>query len=175
MHQSAMCAQLDQTFCPLTTQWSPSSTARVRALARSDPAPGFGEALTPDLLRGQDLREVALLLLVAAPGRDRRAGHAEADHADVPRRLGPRRLLEVDALERVRRALPAELLRPGQPDVAGVVQLAAPLAGERLVEPAGLGLSGGPAGREVRVQPATQLGAESSLGRGIAEVHDGAR
>ncbi|CNG99657.1 Uncharacterised protein [Mycobacterium tuberculosis] len=28
------------TFCPLTTKWSPSSTARVFSDARSDPAPG---------------------------------------------------------------------------------------------------------------------------------------
>ncbi len=29
-----------QTFCPLTTKWSPSRTAAVRSEARSDPAPG---------------------------------------------------------------------------------------------------------------------------------------
>jgi hypothetical protein len=28
------------TFCPFTTKWSPSSTARVRRLARSPPASG---------------------------------------------------------------------------------------------------------------------------------------
>ena len=29
-----------QTFCPLTTKWSPSNTARVFSDARSEPAPG---------------------------------------------------------------------------------------------------------------------------------------
>jgi hypothetical protein len=28
------------TFCPLTTKWSPSRTARVRSEARSEPPPG---------------------------------------------------------------------------------------------------------------------------------------
>ena len=36
----ATCADEVQTFCPLTTQRSPSRTARVARLARSDPAPG---------------------------------------------------------------------------------------------------------------------------------------
>ena len=39
-HQSAMCALLDQTFCPLTTHASPSRSARQRSDARSEPAPG---------------------------------------------------------------------------------------------------------------------------------------
>jgi len=37
---SASCAPDVHTFCPLTTKLSPSSTARVRSPARSDPAPG---------------------------------------------------------------------------------------------------------------------------------------
>ncbi len=37
---SASCAPDVHTFCPLTTNWSPSSTARVDSPARSDPAPG---------------------------------------------------------------------------------------------------------------------------------------
>src|SRR5205823_1517072 len=39
-HQSATCALLDQTFCPLTTHSSPSRSARQRSAARSEPAPG---------------------------------------------------------------------------------------------------------------------------------------
>ena len=38
--QSAKCALLDHTFCPLTTQWSPSRSARQRSDARSEPALG---------------------------------------------------------------------------------------------------------------------------------------
>ena len=37
---SAWCAPDVHTFCPLTTKWSPSRTARVAAPARSEPAPG---------------------------------------------------------------------------------------------------------------------------------------
>ncbi len=37
---SAWCALVFQTFWPLITQLSPSSTAEVDSPARSDPAPG---------------------------------------------------------------------------------------------------------------------------------------
>ena len=43
----------------------------------------LGEALAPDLLGGEDLLEVARLLLLGAVRDDRRPGHAEPDHADV--------------------------------------------------------------------------------------------
>ena len=36
----ATCAKLVHTFCPLTTRTSPSTTARVCRLARSEPAFG---------------------------------------------------------------------------------------------------------------------------------------
>ena len=39
-HQSATWAMLVQTFWPLTTKWSPASSARVWRFARSDPAFG---------------------------------------------------------------------------------------------------------------------------------------
>src|SRR5437588_475726 len=40
MIQCAKCAPEVHTFWPLTTKWSPWSTARVRRLARSEPALG---------------------------------------------------------------------------------------------------------------------------------------
>ena len=40
MPQLQNCAAEFQTFCPVTTNSSPSRTARVARLARSDPAPG---------------------------------------------------------------------------------------------------------------------------------------
>ena len=40
MQKSAMCANDDQTFWPLTRKWSPWSSIRVRAAARSLPASG---------------------------------------------------------------------------------------------------------------------------------------
>ncbi len=39
-HQSAKWPIEFQVFCPLTTKWSPSSTAWVRSAARSEPASG---------------------------------------------------------------------------------------------------------------------------------------
>ena len=39
-HQSATWPMLVHTFWPFTTKWSPSSTARVWRLARSEPALG---------------------------------------------------------------------------------------------------------------------------------------
>jgi hypothetical protein len=39
MQKSAMCANDDQTFWPLTRKWSPLSSILVRAEARSLPAP----------------------------------------------------------------------------------------------------------------------------------------
>ena len=40
MHHLEYCAPEVQTFCPVTTQSSPSLTARVFSAARSEPASG---------------------------------------------------------------------------------------------------------------------------------------
>ncbi len=93
MHQSAMCAYDDQTFCPLTTKW-PFAQLRARPHGGEIGAGArLREALAPDLLGREDVREVALLLLLGAVGDDRRPGHAQPDHAQVPGSLGPRPLL----------------------------------------------------------------------------------
>ncbi len=119
----------------------------------------LGEPLTPDLLGRQDFRQIALLLVLRTVEHDRRPGHAEADHAHVRRRLGPRELLEHDRLMAVRRASPAVLLGPGQPGVTGVEDLPRPLA--RLAR------------GQVRLEPGADTGAEGGFVRGVAEV-DGA-
>ena len=101
----------------------------VRTAERSEPASGLGEALAPDLLGREDLREVALLLLVGAVRDDRRPGHAEPDHAEVaaaPRRAPSPRGRSPGGCTGAPRA--AVLLRPGQPRVAGLVELPAPVA-----------------------------------------------
>ena len=36
----AHCPPLVQVFCPLTTSWSPASSANICSAAKSDPAPG---------------------------------------------------------------------------------------------------------------------------------------
>ena len=89
---------------------------------------GLGEALTPDLLRREDRRDVASALLVGAEAQQRRAEHVEADDVDELR--GPCRgelLVDDDLLDR-RAAAPTELLGPGAADVAGVVAARLPAA-----------------------------------------------
>ena len=82
-----------------------------------------------------------------------------------------RELLVEDRLEAVRRARAAVLLRPGQPGVAGLVELAAPLAHERVVEPLRAAAAAALVLREVRVDPRAQLGAELGFLRRVAQIH----
>ena len=148
--------------------------AAVRAGAgRSEVGAGvrLGEPLAPDLVRGEDLREVRLLLLLRAVRDDRRAGHPEPDHADVRRRVGPGRLLVEDRLEAVRGSGTAVFLRPGQAGVAGVVEHPAPFAAERVVEALGAAPAAAPLLRQVRRDPGAQLGPEGGLLGGVAQVH----
>ena len=86
MHHLAWCANVVQTFWPVTTQ-SPSSLTALR-LERGEVGArlGLGEALAPDLLGREDRLEVALLLLLGAVGDHHRAAHREAEH--VRRRAG---------------------------------------------------------------------------------------
>ena len=118
------------------------------------------EALAPDLVGGEERLEVARLLLLGAVRDDRRPGHAEADHADVGRSLRRGELFVEDRLEAVRRARAAVLLRPGQARVAGLVELAAPLAHERIVEPLRAAATAALVGRQVRIDPRAHLGAK---------------
>ncbi len=132
---------------------------------------GLREALAPDLLRREDRREVARLLLLGAVRDDRRPGHADADDADVRRRLGAGHLLEEDRLVGIWRAAAAVLLGPREPDVSGVVERAAPLAHLGAVEArraAAVALE--PVG-EVLLHPGTQLGPERGLGGCVAQIH----
>src|ERR1700722_1479602 len=50
-------AKLVQIFCPVTTKWSPSASARVDSAARSDPAPGsekpWHQMSSPRRMRGR--------------------------------------------------------------------------------------------------------------------------
>ena len=169
MQKSAMCANDDQTFWPLTRKWSPL-ILDARA-SRGEVAAGvrLREPLAPDLLGAQDLRQVPLLLRVGPPRDDRRAGHPEADHAEVRGRLGSRELFEEDRLMTVRRAGPAELLRPGEPGVSRLTEAAAPVA-VGVLEPAAASLLRG-GGQVVRDELAHFLPERRLVGR-VAEIHD---
>ena len=91
---------------------------------------GLGEALAPHLLAGEQRRQEARLLLLGAPGQDRRAGHAQADDPEVARGVRAGRLLQVDALEGGRQSQPAVLRRPGDAGVARGGQLRRPVPPE---------------------------------------------
>src|SRR4029453_19389532 len=83
----------------------------ARAKARQVGAgPGLGEALGPDLVRVEDLRQVLALLLVGAPVDDGRA-HEVEPHARQHRGVRPRVLLVPDDPLEDRRPPPA---RPGR-------------------------------------------------------------
>src|SRR5207245_3828631 len=73
---------------------------------------GLAEALAPDLFGGEDLRQVPLLLVLAAVYDDRRPRHPEADDVDRRRRLRTRHLLLEDRLLQETCAPPAARLRP---------------------------------------------------------------
>ena len=93
------------------------------------------------------------------------------DDADVRRRLGARHLLEEDRLVRVRRAAAAVLLGPREPDVARVVERAAPLAHLRPVEARRSAAVALEVVREVLLEPGAQLGPECGLLGRVAQVH----
>ena len=130
------------------------------------------EALAPDLVGREDRLEVARLLLLRPVRDDRRPGHVEADHADMGRSLHRGELLVEDRLEAVRRTRAAVLLRPGQPCVAGLVQLAAPLADEGILEPLGAAAAAALVRREVRIDPGAQLRPKRPLLLRVAQVHE---
>ncbi len=119
---------------------------------------GLGEALAPDLLRGEDVREAARLLGVGAMGDDRRPGHSEPDHAEMLRRFGPRELLVEDRLIAVRLAAATVLGGPGQAAVSRGVETATPVTG--------IGRVGAVLG-----QPRTEIAAELRLVGCVAEIH----
>src|SRR5712692_956237 len=119
--------------------------------------------LAPDLLGGQHLPEVALLLPVGAVDDDRRADEPDAEAVDG-RRGGEARHLVLDDGLLHRRAPPAAVLRgPQHPDVPRLVEL--PVPGLALVER--LQVVPGDVGPE----PAADVGTEGALFSGGSQVH----
>ena len=125
------------------------------------PRARLAEPLAPDLLAGQERREVAALLLLGPVGEDRRAGHPQADHADVLGRLGAAELLEQDRL--VASAAPRARRRPSARSARRTRRRRArrdhPLRNAIRSSPAGSSNPGvAPAVREVRGEPVADLG-----------------
>jgi hypothetical protein len=75
--------------------------------------------LAPDLLGGQDLRDIAPLLRLRAVGDQGRPDDPDAQAVDRRRRLGARRLLGEDRLLHRPRVVAAVLAGPVQPNEAG--------------------------------------------------------
>jgi hypothetical protein len=100
---------------------------------------GLREPLAPNLLRREDRRDVAALLLVCAEGEERRAEDVEADDRDELGRARGREFLVDDDLLGRRAAAAAELGRPSAPDVPRLVELClpAPQVRDALVERVG--------------------------------------
>ena len=127
-HQSAWWAPEVQTFWPLTTKSSPSSTARVDRPARSLPAPGLAHAEAPGHLAPQGRQRPPLDLLLGAVVEERGGDDAQALRVHRPGDVPVRELLEVDHLLDRRGVAAAPLGRPPGHQPAVVEERALPRA-----------------------------------------------
>ena len=102
--------------------------ADARRLRVGEVAAGtrFGEALAPDLVRGEERWQEAPLLLGRAVMEDRRRGHREADHVQHERDLRAAELLCRDRLE-ARVPAAAGVLRVVAADKPGLVAALLPV------------------------------------------------
>src|SRR3989454_4951255 len=107
-----------------TAQPSCSLPTRLSLRARV----GLGEALTPELVGGQDLLQMPGLLGRRAVFHQRRAEHRQPAAVHELGRLGARHLLEQDDLLGERRAAAAELPGPVHADITGLPHRLLPAA-----------------------------------------------
>ena len=159
--KSASWAPEVHTFCPLTTKWSPSSTARVRSDARSEPALGSlmpSDAVFSPLSTGTAHR---LLLLVGAERDQRCRNDVDALRVEAVVDAALAELLEMDELLQDGGIAAAELRRLARQQPAVVEQQPLPAArpgGHVRHRPGpfgGLGLAG-----QVGLDELHELGAE---------------
>ena len=134
----------------------------------------LGVALAPDLLAGEDLLEVPLLLGLAPVRDDRGAGHPDAENVERRRRPVEDQLLVEEELLHPAQAAPAVLLRPRQAEQPRLVEAPLPVPPE-LVELGARHVAhdrpGGPVRRQVGGEPGSHLGPERLLLGSEAEVH----
>ena len=99
MPNFATCASDVQIFCPLTTNTSPSRTARVLQVGEVGTGVGLGEQLAPQFLAPQHRRQVPLPLLVGAVHDEHRSAMADADRVHRLRHAGAAHLVVDDQLQ----------------------------------------------------------------------------
>ena len=131
--QSPCWPSVVHVFWPLTTQSSPSRTAVVRRLARSEPASGSEKPCDHQMSRFAVFGQEALLLLLAAELRDHRTDHRGVE-GQRDRHAGALHLLVPQVALQVGPVLAAPLDRPvrhGEPlGVEGLLALDDLVAGE---------------------------------------------
>ena len=136
----------------------------------------LGIALAPDLVAGQDFRQIALFLFLAAPVDQRRAEQVHADRAGQDRRAGAEILLVEDNLLHEAGAAPAIVLRPGDADPAGRMHLLLPGAAalQRLAigrDTLVLRILDLEVVGQVGFEPGAELAAEGGVFWSVGEVH----
>ncbi len=134
---------------------------------------GLAETLAEDQLAAQDLVDVGLFL---PGGAVRQEGWRQERHAEATEdagRAGFRHLLLVDRLHHRRRASTAGLFGPSELQPAALVELALPFPLQlRVLFVAIASLSVlSPVPREIRVEPASNLGPEGFLLGREAQIH----
>ena len=137
------------------------------------PGVGLGIPLAPNLLAGEDLRQVAPLLRLGAVGGDGRPRHPHAEDVEDGRRPVADHLLVEDQLLHPREPAAAVLLGPGEPEEAGVVELPLPHPPQVVhLGPGDLGDGAGdPVGGEVGGEPRLHFGAKGLLRGSQGEIH----
>ena len=114
--QSAMWPRLVHTFWPLITHSSPSCTAVVFTLARSEPASGSLKPWHQNSAGFEDRRQKSLLVLLGAEHHQGGAEQLLAEEADALWAGGPDVLLVEDELLGQRQLASAVLRRPAHSD-----------------------------------------------------------
>ena len=124
---------------------------------------GLGIELAPQLLRREDLPEVARLLRVGAVDHDGGPDDAEAEAIGGRGRVHPRHLVGHDGLLHRPRAGAPDLLRPAHAQIARLVELAMPPA--PVVERPDL------LARQVLFEPGAHLLPVGDVLGGVVQVH----
>src|SRR6266436_8632719 len=137
---------------------------------------GLGKALTPQFVGAKDARQVAPLLLVAAPVNEARTQQVEGARRWQNRGAGTDILLVEDDLLHEIGAAPAIFLGPRDPDPARGVHRLLPLDALFQCRKVGSDALVGRVvdanlGRQVGLEPAAELAAECRMLRAVGKIH----